>query len=440
MTPEVARVKTLGLAQEPAEGPPSAFYEFDVSVRMPPRCRMPSSPMLRLALISPLCLLALGCGSASSETGEDVTTAPETSGEEGTETGGETTGGAPVEQFARGLTITEFRANQGVAVPLWAGGAEVGGNERLTSLQQGRSTLFRANYTVAADWVPREIKAVLHIVGPDGMEAIADVTEMVEGDANMTRLSGSLFWVIPAELALPGTRYYAEYLEVDQAFIDMPAAAEPPRVPAVDSSEIGFEGGEAVLEVVIVPVHHYAGDSSCDALTVLPEGYEDSIRSGVLARYPVSDVSVSVGAPMDVTGGVSAALGAVDARKMADGADESVVYMAVVDLCNEGTSGLTCSGNGGGRRFSALLQDTLGRNMETSEFCFTLALGGEQVSCPGNPQNNPGYPNVDGLIEDYGFDAQTFDLHRPESTYATTSQCNPGWISRYNWNRIFGTI
>jgi hypothetical protein len=378
--------------------------------------RWDSGVMIRFLLVG-LCVAPLvACSTAAS---------PSETGDETGDGGGE----AEVD-YAQGIAIAEFSANQAVRIPLWDG-AEVDGSQRNARLLHDRMTMFRATYTIGADWEAREILGRLHLLYEDGTEQTGDSVVMVDGESSLEQVDSTFTFIIPRELADPSTQYYVELIEVDPSFVvDDP---EPSRVPESGSLEIGFEALDSQINVVLVPVN----DTSCGNTVTIDDDFVADFVGNLRARYPVQDANVEVAEAVDVSGGNP--ISAIEQLYMAGGSPHDVQYYGVIDSCSSGgTQCLASLNNTGYGEVS-----TMASFNASAAFCLGLNHGLMHIDCPGTTnsgQFDPAYPYADGKAGVFGWNAYTSELFRPTVAYAMLAGCGTNWISDYEWSKLITRI
>jgi hypothetical protein len=167
---------------------------------IPPKCsRSWPNVVLTFGLAAPLSLL--GCTSDEIDNGDEQA-ADETEGDgDGGDGDGEVAWVA-----ARGIQILEVEANQGTAVLIGKDGEWVGAQGRNAYMIRDRDTLVRLQHTVDPNWIPREIRGVLHIRDAEGNELPPRIRQIqIEGPSDPKNLNTNFYFSVLAEEAQPGT-------------------------------------------------------------------------------------------------------------------------------------------------------------------------------------------------------------------------------------------
>jgi hypothetical protein len=362
------------------------------------------------------------------------------------------TTGEPVPEFvpypARGITLTEVTANQGVSVPIVGPtGQWVDGSGRNAELVADRNTLIRGLWELEPGYEPREIEAVLTLSYPDGTEEIAKKRILVEGPSELTNLDTNVYFWVPGELIAPQVKFQIELFETEVGYEDLPE----PSITAYPSSPgyIGIENTPMELQVVLVPVKHDLGDDCPDA----PEITEEAaayLADALFEQNPVQFVDVTVrdvfvyDQSMRSFGGL---LGTLATLRETDGAPPEAYYYGLVRPCDGGPDGV------GGQAISipsfpskdnAWTRTSVGRwygSLSSTASTFVHEVGHTQgrrhIACNGTERGtDPSYPYEGGTIGVWGFGVLRGTLHTPTHAKDYMTYCGNTWVSDWGWRAV----
>jgi len=421
-------------------------------------------PSTHLASLSCLALLCFACGGdddAALDT-TNVTTGGGGTAVGGTEasTGAPTTGEPEPVPFVPypvkgGLEIDFVEANQGVGVVIGRDGAGVGGADRTSYLIQNRLTLIRALWKdLPADWVPRKIEGRLTVTYPDGTELVQSSKVLIDIEAFIGSLDRSFYWGLMKEQVVPGIKYNIELFETEPGHEDLPAGANPPRVPYAGSTPIGIESSDLVMKVTIVPFNYDSGDG-CKTTADISDATMKRFYDQMYMMNPLDTLDITIHAPIEWDTPLSDfdQLNTYLSKLRADeGAESERYYYGLVDVCSGGL------GDAGGKAFGipqggkigdAWLRVSSGLsladNVEFSSDTFVHEVGHTQgryhVTCSGG-EGGPDktYPWPKGQIHDWGFGVIDFGLRHPTVHADYMTYCHPIWASSWGWNKVYPVI
>ncbi|MEE9384018.1 MAG: M66 family metalloprotease [Nannocystaceae bacterium] len=347
---------------------------------------------------------------------------------------------------ARGIRFGTVEANQGVGVDLAVAGSVVSHSDRNAKLVAGREMLVRAGWSLAPDWQAREIEARLHIVYEGGDASEIRVRKFVETVSNFSSLATSFSWMLSEDMVREGMRYRLSLHEVDDAMSDTSLPAPFPRVPAIGTADLGVEGNEQVIRVVLVAVAHTYRHCTVtgDAAAVLG-GYRDILY----ATYPLNDVQMRVRdealeweGELDIDGWIEL-LGAISQARAKDDAPAEVYYYGVLSPCvsTMGIAGIGYVPGSPKEPAAARYRTAVG---VASAWTFVHELGHNHgrrhVECSGAEGNSDAdYPHVGGRTGVWGFDQRTGELYDDQHT-DFMSYCSDDWVSDYGWNQVSDVI
>lgn len=360
---------------------------------------------------------------------------------EATETGGEPA-------LARGITITEIEANQGVRVPVTEGGQWIDLDARARPLLASRDAMLRVHFRVDPEWTARDVEARLTLELEDGATVERAQILTVGGDSDPSELDGAFWFELAADAgeADPGVRFRVELWDLsgDGASLD----EGTPFSPVDAAAPVGFEAVDMRIKVVIVPIE-YEGHA--------PEISDELLLDFVDTLYehnPVVEVVYQLHEPLvfdQNLPGLSAILPALVDLREAEAAEANVYYHAILDV---GTASY-----GGQRGFSNIADDTPGGaservsvtllwagNPAAAVRTFTHETGHGQglqhVECPNQAPagSDPEFPHPDGSIGSWGVAVRSVEVHDPSDTFDYMSYCEPSWVSDWTWDKTFDRI
>lgn len=360
--------------------------------------------------------------------------------------------GEPVPEFepypARGITLVEAYANQGVSVPILSAGAQwVDGSGRNAVLVKGRNTLIRGYWQLDPDFEPRELEAKLTLFFSDGTTEEASKRIMVERDSVATDLDTNAWFVVPGELIEEQMKFQIELLETDWGYEELP---EPEHVGyPTEPSYLGIESTDMRLEVVLVPVDHDLGPE-CPEPPVIDEAALEWLSNALYQQNPVQEVELSVRDTWTYTSSMnsfSPLLGALAELRAADNAPADVYYYGLVRPCDGGADGV------GGQAISipnfpsqdnAWTRVAMGRfysSLTSTAETFVHEIGHTQgrahIYCNGSEGGtDPTYPYEAGDIGTWGFGVLDFSLHTPTNAKDYMTYCGNTWVSDWGWQKV----
>jgi len=416
--------------------------------------------------------MAFGCG------GDDVAADPQgtvggtaASAETAAESGGRgTTGsssgaiedgvdastGAPLPALAAGIQIDFVEANQGVGVRIGEDGGAVLGADRTSALLANRVLLVRALWTLADDWEPREIEAVLTLHHADGETEELSDRKLVDGPAFLGSLGRAFFWGIEAEKSQPGLEYSVALYEVDVSADEAPVPDPPPLLPADGSlAPVGVEDSYQLMKIVLVPFHYDDG-GACVTTPDTSEATMQLFHDLMFMMNPLDRLDIEMHEPVEWDQPLEDfnELNTLMAGMREDeGALPEVYYYGLVDVCAGELGGFggyaygipddPVNPDNAWQRVSSGL--SLRSNPEFSAETFVHEVGHCQgrrhVTCTGDEAGpDVSYPIPGGDVGEWGFGVVDFLLRHPTATKDYMTYCHPVWASTYGWNKTFPVI
>lgn len=381
-----------------------------------------------------------------------------TSGSSGEE---ETGTPMPVDEPARGVTISRVEANPGVAIPVAVGGAWVEGTQRTGQIPRLRNTAFRIYLDVDDNaWVSRDIEARLTVIHTDGTEAEYVETNNIAMDSSEASLQSNILIGVLAEDMQPGAQFQVELYEASGDYTSLPAVDEAPKAMA-EPNFIGIEGTAQNMKVVVVPIAYDFGGCSTvfDTSDESIAKYEDamfqqngleSIQTEIHAPMTVNDLDLTSG------NGFFGLLNRIVNLRASESPDPNVYYYGLFDNCG------ACIGDGGGcllgvapgtpgssmgeagSRAAIGVQYLNGNEVGIETYVHEIGhtQGRAHVACPGGGAAgaDPSFPHADGKIGVWGFGVRDFQIRASNTHTDYMSYCNPTWVSDWQWRATFERI
>ncbi len=359
---------------------------------------------------------------------------------------------------ALGIHITEVEANQGTAILIGKDGEWVGAEGRNAFMIRDRDTLVRLQHTVDENWVPREIRGVLHIRDADGNELEPRSRQFfVEGPSDPKNLSSNFYFSILAEEAQPGTSYWVELLEVDGE-ADLGSQIEGVNTTPAGYELLGYELTPLEMKVMLVPIEYTYIDPP--TLVAPTEADVQLVHDDLLQNNPLQTVTVEVHEPYVYDSQITnlgQLLSPMRALRGNEGADPNVYYHAIVDVRGPSVNMVA----GIASLTGAMQSDGLDRVAATVWFkqAEDLPPGGSSgtivhevghnqglshVYCPQAATEaagpDPNYPHEGGKIGVYGFGIRNFKLYTPTAAHDYMTYCGNAWVSDWTWNKTYKRI
>jgi hypothetical protein len=377
------------------------------------------------------------------------TTQPSTTGVDESSSGGMPNDG-PV--LARGITLAGVYANQGVEVALLQDGTYLDPASRNAQLVQNRNTLVRAPWVLEEGFAPREIRAELTLVLPNGDEEVAGKNFMVSGPSDDADLDTNIWFVLPSELIVPGVEFQLELFETAPGHESEPEPAITAYPP--EPEPFGVIDSEMVLKTVLVPVHHNLG-VQCPVAPTFDEQTLQPFIDELFMQNPAQEVVIEVHEPVQYTndlGSFNGLLGFLAELREQEGADPAYYYYGVVRPCDGGPDGV------GGQAISipsypeignAWTRVAVGRwntgSIISTAHTFVHEIGHTQgrrhVACSGSEGGpDPAYPYDGGDIGVWGFGVIDFSYHTPTNAKDYMTYCGNTWVSDWGWQSVLPFI
>lgn len=372
----------------------------------------------------------------------------------------DSSGGTPVDEPARGVTVSRVEANSGVAIPVAIDGAWADGSVRNAQIPKNRNTAFRVYLDVDESvWVERAIEARMTLYFDDGTEKVYTEVADIATDSSTSSFQSNIVLGVLAEDMRPGAQFNIELFEVGSGYEALPEVAEPPKAMP-ERNYVGIETSYQNMRIMIVPIEYDFGGCQTQFDTS-DENLSDYIDH-MFQQNAVENIDVEIHDyvrvdHLDLTGnGFFQLLGEMAQLRASEQPDPNVYYYGLFDNCG------ACIGDGGGCTLgvaNGIPGDSMGEagsrvaigaqflsSNEVGIETFVHEIGHNQgrrhIFCP-NAQaqgTDPSYPYADGKTEGWGFGVRDFQLRNGNTHYDYMSYCNPTWVSDWQWKETFQRI
>lgn len=356
----------------------------------------------------------------------------------------------PPSPLVEGLTLSEIAVYQGVKIDVMKSGAAV--KSLNAPIVVGRQALVRAFVTPASGWKPREVVAELRIIAGTTklpiIQASATITKAsTDGDTKST-----FNFDVPADSIPMGATFQVSLTDPEGTPPDQPSDARYPKDGTFAKLSPESSG---VLKVVIVPVK-YNTDSSGrtpDTSAAQIELY----KSMMMARYPATDVEISVHSAYNWTRAISGSgdgfediLSAITQLRRSDAVGPNVYYYGALapkssmsTFCGGGcVTGLSAVAD----TTTPFLRASVGIGFTGDESGETMAHevghahGREHAPCGGAAGADPDFPYDNGGIGVWGYDILERKLKSPSNGHDMMGYCSNTWVSDYTYSALFDRI
>ncbi len=346
-----------------------------------------------------------------------------------------------------GLSVTDVVVNQGVEIALQRDGEPVA--ERNAPVVAGRPLLVRVAVATDFLWNPREVRAELTLLQPDGTSDRRDQVVFVDEDGDLLDPDTTLHFRLAATDVLPGTRFAVSFW----ATRDLGQDGDPVAWPAYgETAPLLADDAGGLLRVWLLPVRYTA-----DGSDRLPDTSPEQIRlleETLAGMLPVRAVELSVLDPIETTehwdsGGAS--MGALlshlrDLRENLHVPWDTYLYALVSPrntwggFCNLGcTAGISYRPT---NPINDRLRVSVGLGFTGVNAAYVMVheLGHahDRGHAPcGNAGNvDPDFPYVGGWIGTRGYDVVNDVHYGTVDAYDVMGYCDPDWVSDYTYAAV----
>ena len=354
----------------------------------------------------------------------------------------------PTLDLAAGVHIDEVAAYQAVERTLVVDGEDVISD---VPFVEQRTTLLRVFVTTDGDYDRGPVTA-LFTVGGEPFEVELD---RLPEASDRGDIDSTVNLEVPADLVGPTLDWSVELLQVDG-----PGANLDARHPAQGVVSTNIEGRANVLRMTLVP-YSYEADGS-GRMPDTSETMLDELRDRILSVYPVSDVQIDVHEPVPLTTDIGPEYASwlgmtlrVAALRALEAPTDDVYYYGLVNPAE--TRDEFCSGssfciggiapvNPDGPDGLGTPTQRIGAGLGYPERLADIAIhelghahGRYHAPCTGGnepPDPDLDYPRDDGMIEEWGWNLITGELHPPGECSDFMGYCGDKHVSAYTWRAL----
>lgn len=423
-------------------------------------------------LLTPVCLFSvIACGddplatasesastthsepTTTTDTTTDTTETPTTTIPTTTATTGEP---APAPAIARGIRLTRVTATQGVQTEIVRDGVELPPDEYAVPLISRRKTVLRADWSLHASFVPRELLARLTVYTPEGDTHVDEYEAMVAGPSNDGDFDKTFRWQLPADLVRPGMEYRIQAFETDPDYSEGEVSDPPPILPLAGRGKLVVEDNPMILKVELVPVKHvFAG------MTCMPTITDDDVlamQKWMEQHNAVERAEITVIDPLEYTASIGTAedgfvpvLTELGIRRAKDKPAANVYWYGLLESCDAYPPGLLGQAYGipdeptVGLAFQRIAAGRyLGSGLEARD-TFVHEVGHSQgryhIACSGGEAGvDTSYPYPNGRIGVWGYGIHDTQLRSPTGYRDYMTYCNDSFVSDFGWDLTYRYI
>ncbi|MEM9692272.1 MAG: hypothetical protein AAGA56_06995 [Myxococcota bacterium] len=342
---------------------------------------------------------------------------------------------------ADGIVVERVVAYQGIERPIMEFGEEATSSIPLIA---ERPALVRVFYNAEG---PASVTARLSVD-----DEVLEVTGQVSGRSDDGRLSSTLNFEVPPELMRFGARYRVDVLQTASVSA---GGSNTGRYPTdVEATfTMPFERGEA-LDIVLVPVRYTADGSGR-----LPDVSDIQIaayREEFMARYPVTEVNLTVRMPIDSIGpiqpngaGWSEILERIREVRELDRPAPATYYYGIFSptpslgsFCGRGCVaglGFLPDPSFASGRVAVGLGYSGADSIETAVHEIGHNHGRQHAPC-GVRDSDRSFPHSNGRIGAYGYHLFTGEIKGPSTYNDMMGYCDPTWVSDYTYEALANRI
>jgi hypothetical protein len=396
--------------------------------------------------------------SSTGETGDAASTGEPPTTSEGASSTGETGDDPPPPalEFARGVRLTRVTATQAVQVEIVHDGVEVPADAYAVRLISRRKTVLRADWSLHAEFVPRELIGRLTIWTPEGDTRVDDFKVMVDGPSNDGDLLRTFSWQLPPEFVRPGLEYRIEALEPDPSLAAGEVSDPPPVLPLASRGTLAVADHPMHIKVLLVPIQH-----EFEGMTCVPEIGEadlDAMRRWIEQHNPVESAELTVGEPLVYTESIGTEdegfvplLTELGIRRAADKPPDNLYYYGLITSCDGYPPGLLgqayaiTDGPGPEFAFQRIATGRYSGSGMAARDTFVHEVGHSQgryhIRCTGGEAGvDNSYPHTNGRIGLWGYGIHDTQLRSPTGFRDYMSYCNASFVSDFGWELTYDYI
>ncbi len=356
--------------------------------------------------------------------------------------------GVPTLDLAAGVHIDEIAAYQAVERTLVVDGEDVVSD---VPFVEQRTTLLRVFVTADDDYDAGPVTA-LFTVGGEPFEVDLDALPQAEDRGD---LDSTVNLEVPGDLVGPTLDWSVELLQLDGPGLNLDA-----RHPAEGLVSTPIEGRPNVLRLTLVP-YSYEADGS-GRLPDTSQTVLDGLRDRIFSVYPVSDVQIDVHEPIALTTDIGPEYASwlgmtlrVATLRDLESPTDDVYYYGLVNpadtreefcadssFCIGGIAPVNPDGPDGLGSAANRIAAGLGYSERLADIAIHElghAHGRYHAPCTGGntpPDPDLEYPRDDGMIEEWGWNVVTGELHAPGECSDFMGYCGDKHVSAYTWRAL----
>ena len=308
-----------------------------------------------------------------------------------------------------------------------------------------RYALLRVFVRPLPRWKPRELVAQLEIQEPgSGIIQSFSSRKYIEAASEDGDADSTFQFELSRELMVPGVSYRVSLIECQNTQAP-DLSNQPNQYPADGFAPLNLSV-TGPLRVHLVPIRSSAG---------LPEITEEAIdvyRQRIMAVFPVSDVVITLGEPLEGADSMCGHLGPLRVRRGEDDAPSDVYYYGLTRGPDNNVTG--CSSRSSNPASSVARVSvgwdrsrTQGFERGAATMCHELghAHGRLHAPCGGPSSPDPSYPFPEADIGAWGYDVRDHSFKHPDQVKDMMSYCpNPdrtdAWVSTYTYDALVDRV
>lgn len=357
---------------------------------------------------------------------------------------------APRAPLASGISVRDVALFQGTKVQLVKDGALA---KTTTAVVAGRPALVRV-YVKPDDATAREVTAELRIEAGDKKHPLLRETKTIAKASTDEDTKSTFNFEVPAAYLTTDATFSVALTAADGTPVDESENAA--RFPADGLQQSMTVKAVGKLKVVVVPVKYDVDGSG--RMPDVSEAQMKLYKDTMMARYPVTDVEITVHAPLSWTraiapngSGFSQVLSSITNLRGQEGAAKDVYYYGIFSPAASFNS--YCQG-GCVTGLSTVVESVQVASMRASvgvgfsgpDAANTMAHevghahGREHAPCGGARGSDPEFPYSNGSIGTWGYDIVTKKLYNPTKSFDMMGYCENEWVSDYTFRALFERV